>query len=159
MWGAWFTLNFHVMFKTSFVVTRALFRVLCLGVSVSVFGLGVKLAETVLQLVVLVVVVIVGAGSEWLVQLVVLVIDFRVPGDLCVFLLFICVLICVFWQPLRLVVLVVICYSKIAFCFLGTFLMFDFAVGRWVCCRLLLGEFPLALSGTGMTSFYGCTVT
>ena len=30
------------MLKTSFVVTRALFRVLCLGVSVFVFGLCVK---------------------------------------------------------------------------------------------------------------------
>ena len=55
------------MLKTSFVVTRALFRVLCSGVSVAMFGLGVKLAETVLQLVVLVVAVIVGAGSERLV--------------------------------------------------------------------------------------------
>ena len=35
-------LNFHVMLKTSFVVTRALFRVLCSGVSVFVFGLCVK---------------------------------------------------------------------------------------------------------------------
>ena len=35
-------LNFHVMPKTSFVVTRALFRVLCSGVSVFVFGLYVK---------------------------------------------------------------------------------------------------------------------
>ena len=26
-------------------------------------------------------------------------------------------------------------------------------------CQLLLGEFFLALSGTGMTSFCGCTVT
>ena len=59
------------MLKTSFVVTRALFRVLCSGVSISVFGLGVKLAEIVLQLVVLVVAVIVGAGSERLVRLVV----------------------------------------------------------------------------------------
>ena len=58
--GVWFTLNFHVMLKTSFVVTRALFRVLCSGVSVSVFGLCVKLAETMLQLVVLVVTVTVG---------------------------------------------------------------------------------------------------
>ena len=41
--GAWFTLNFHVMLKTSFIVTRALFRVLCSGVSVSVFGLCVKI--------------------------------------------------------------------------------------------------------------------
>ena len=35
-------LNFHVMLKTSFVVTRALFRVLYLGVSVFVFSLCVK---------------------------------------------------------------------------------------------------------------------
>ena len=34
------------MFKASFVVTRVLFRVLCLGVSVSTFGLCVKYAET-----------------------------------------------------------------------------------------------------------------
>ena len=38
-------------------------------------------------------------------------------------------LICVLQQPLRLVVLVVTCYSSIAFCFLGSFLAFDFAVG------------------------------
>ena len=52
------------MLKTSFVVTRALFRVLCLGVSVSVFGLCIKLAETMLQLVVLVVTETVGPGCE-----------------------------------------------------------------------------------------------
>ena len=40
--GAWFTLNFHVMLKTSFVGTRALFIVLCSGVSVSEFGLCIK---------------------------------------------------------------------------------------------------------------------
>ena len=57
-------LNFHVMLKTSFVVTRALFRILCSGVSVSVFGLCVKFAETMLQLIVLVVTVTVGPGYE-----------------------------------------------------------------------------------------------
>ena len=60
----WFALYLHVVFKTLFVVTRALFRVLCLGVSVSVFSLCVKLAETMLQLVVLVVAVTVGPGCE-----------------------------------------------------------------------------------------------
>ena len=40
--GAWFIPNFHVVLKASFLGTRALFRVLCLGVSVSVFGLCVK---------------------------------------------------------------------------------------------------------------------
>ena len=40
--GAWFILNFHVMLKTSFLGTRALFRVLCSDVSVSVFSLCVK---------------------------------------------------------------------------------------------------------------------
>ena len=65
--GAWFTLNFHVMLKASFVVTRALFRVLCSGVSISVFGLCVKLVETMLRLVILVVAVVVGAGCERLV--------------------------------------------------------------------------------------------
>ena len=40
---------------------------------------------------------------------------------------------CTFQQPLWSVVLVVTCYSWIAFCFLWTFLMFDFAVGQWVC--------------------------
>ena len=44
--GAWFALYLHVVFKTSFVVTRALFRVLCSGVSVSTFGLCEKRAET-----------------------------------------------------------------------------------------------------------------
>ena len=42
----WFTLYLHVLFKASFVVTRALFRVLCSGVSVSTFGLCVNYAET-----------------------------------------------------------------------------------------------------------------
>ena len=60
--GVWLALNFHVMFETSFVVTRALFRVLCLGVSASVFSICVKLAETMLQLVILVAVVTVGHG-------------------------------------------------------------------------------------------------
>ena len=55
------------MLKTSFVVTRALFRVLCLGVSVSMFSLWVKHAETVLRLVVLVVAVNAGPGCEQLV--------------------------------------------------------------------------------------------
>ena len=50
-----------------FVVTRALFRVLCSGVSVSTFGLCIKNAETVLRLVVLVVAVTVGPGCEQLV--------------------------------------------------------------------------------------------
>ena len=57
-------LNFYVMLKTSFVVTRALFRVLCSGVSIFAFGLCVKFAETMLQLVVLVVTVTVGPGCE-----------------------------------------------------------------------------------------------
>ena len=52
------------MLKTSFVVTRALFRVLCSGVSISMFGLCVKFMETMLQLVVLVVAVTVGPGCE-----------------------------------------------------------------------------------------------
>ena len=60
-------LNFHVMLKTSFVVTRALFRVLCLGVSISVFGLCIKFVKTMLQLVILVVAVTVGPGCERLV--------------------------------------------------------------------------------------------
>ena len=40
--GVWFILNFHVVLKASFLGTRVLFRVLCLGVSVSVFSLCVK---------------------------------------------------------------------------------------------------------------------
>ena len=60
--GAWFASNLHVLLKTLFLQTRVLFRVLCLGVSVSVFGLCVKLMETVLQLVILVVIVIMGPG-------------------------------------------------------------------------------------------------
>ena len=62
--GAWFALYLHVVFKTSFVVTRVLFRVLCSGVSVSTFGFCVKRAETVLRLVILVVAVTVGPGCE-----------------------------------------------------------------------------------------------
>ena len=74
--GVWFTLNFHVMLKTSFVVTRALFRVLCSGVFVSVLGLCVTLTETVLQLVVLVAAVIVGPGCVRLVRSVILILEF-----------------------------------------------------------------------------------
>ena len=74
--GAWFTLNFHVVLKTSFIGTRALFRVLCLGVSIFVFGLCVNLTETVLQLVVLVAAAVMGPGCVQLVQIVVLVIEF-----------------------------------------------------------------------------------
>ena len=60
--GAWFTLNFHMVVKTSFVGTRALFRVLCSGVSVFVFGLCINLTETELQLVVLVAADVKGPG-------------------------------------------------------------------------------------------------
>ena len=60
--GAWFILDFHVTLKTSFLLTRALFRVVCSGVFVSMFGLCVKWTETVLQLVVLVAVIVVGPG-------------------------------------------------------------------------------------------------
>ena len=74
--GAWFTLNFHVVLKTSFVGTRVLFRVLCLGVSVSMFSLCIKLTETVLQLVVLVAAVTVGPGCVRLVCSAVLIIEF-----------------------------------------------------------------------------------
>ena len=45
---AWFSLNFHVVLEASFVGTRALFRALCLGISVSLFGLCVEFTETVL---------------------------------------------------------------------------------------------------------------
>ena len=64
------------MLKTSFIVTRALFRVLCSGVSASVFGLCIKLVKTMSQLVILVVVVTVGPGCERLVRFVILVIEF-----------------------------------------------------------------------------------
>ena len=63
-----------MVLNTSFVLTRALFRVLCLGVSLSAFGLYVKLVETVLQLVVLVAAVIVGPGYGQLVRFVILII-------------------------------------------------------------------------------------
>ena len=66
--GVWFILNFHVMLTISFIVTRALFRVLCSVVFVSVFSLRVKLMETVLQLVILVATVIVGSGCVLLVR-------------------------------------------------------------------------------------------
>ena len=74
--GAWFALNFHVLFKTSFLRTRVLFGVLCSGVSISLLGLCVKLMETVLQLVVLAATVTMGPGSVRLVRIVVLVIEF-----------------------------------------------------------------------------------
>ena len=85
----WFTLYLHVVFKTSFVVTRALFIVLCSGVSISTFGLCIKRAETVLRLVVLVVAVIAGHGCERLVRLVVLVVEFsRAWGISCSFVVY-----------------------------------------------------------------------
>ena len=62
--GVWFALYLHVVFKTLFVVSRALFGVLCLGVSVSTFGFCEKRADTVLRLVILVVAVIAGHGCE-----------------------------------------------------------------------------------------------
>ena len=74
--GAWFALYLHVVFKTLFVVTIALFRILCSGVSVSTFVLCVKRVETVLRLVVLVVAVTAGPGCERLVRFVILVIEF-----------------------------------------------------------------------------------
>ena len=59
-------LNFHVVLKTSFVGTRSLFRVLCSGVSISLFGLCVQLMETVLLLIVLVAVIVVGPDvCDW----------------------------------------------------------------------------------------------
>ena len=78
-----------MLLKTSFVVTRVLFRVLCSGVSVSAFSLCVKYAETVLRLVVLVVTVAVGPGCERLVRFVVLVIEFsRAWGISCSFIVY-----------------------------------------------------------------------
>ena len=99
------------MLKALFVVTRALFRILCSGVSVSVFGLWVKFAETMLQLVVLVVAVTVGPGCEQLVRFVILIVEFScMPGGFCVFLLFIWA--CPLWL-VRLVVLVAIVITSI----------------------------------------------
>ena len=72
----WSPLNFHVVLKTSFLRTRALFRVLCSGVSMSLFGLRVKQAETVLQLVVLVAAIVVGPRCVRLVRSVILVVTF-----------------------------------------------------------------------------------
>ena len=87
--GVWFALYLHVVFKTSFVVTRALFRVLCSGVSVSTFSLCVKRVETVLRLVVLVVTVTSGPGGERLVQFVILVAEFsRAWGISCSFIVY-----------------------------------------------------------------------
>ena len=87
--GAWFALYLHVVFKTSFLVTGALFRVLCSGVSVSTFGLCVKCVETVLRLIVLVVAVTAGPGCERLVRFVVLVIEFsRAWGISCSFIVY-----------------------------------------------------------------------
>ena len=74
--GAWLASNFHVLLETSFLQTRVLFRVLCSGVFVSVFSLCVKLTETMLRLVVLVVVVIMGPGCMRLVRIVIVVIEF-----------------------------------------------------------------------------------
>ena len=77
------------MFEALFVVTRALFRVLYSGVSASMFGLCVKLAETMSQLVVLVVVVTVGPGCERLVRFIILVIRFsRAWRILCTFIVY-----------------------------------------------------------------------
>ena len=60
--GVWSSLNFHVLLKALFLETRVLFRVLCSGISVSLFGLCVKQMETVLQLVILVAALVVGPG-------------------------------------------------------------------------------------------------
>ena len=87
--GVWSTLYLHMLLKTLFVVTRVLFRVFCLGVSISVFGLCVKYAETVLRLVILVVAVTVGPGCEQLVQFIVLVVEFsRAWGISCSFIVY-----------------------------------------------------------------------
>ena len=64
------------MLKTSFLLTRALFRVFCSGVSVSMFGLCIKWTETVLQLVILVAAIVMGPGCAQLVRFVILVIEF-----------------------------------------------------------------------------------
>ena len=64
------------MLKTLLLLTRALFRVFSLGVSVSMFGLCVKWTETVLQLVVLVAVIVIDPGCVRLVRVVILVIEF-----------------------------------------------------------------------------------
>ena len=74
--GALSLLDFHVMLKTLLIETRALYRVLCSGVSISLFDLCIKLTETVLQLVVLVAIVIVGPGCVRLVRSIILVIKF-----------------------------------------------------------------------------------
>ena len=85
------------------VVTRALFRFLCLGVSISAFGLCVKYVETVLRLVVLVVAVTVGPGCERLVRFVILVVEFsRAWGVSCSFIVY----LDLFFVIVRLVVLV-----------------------------------------------------
>ena len=55
------------MLKTSFLLTRALFRVLCLGVSISMFRLCVKWMETVLQLVVLVAAIVIEFSRAWII--------------------------------------------------------------------------------------------
>ena len=54
MKGVWSRLNFHILVKASFLLTRALFRVLCSVVPISEVGFCVNLMETVIQLVVLV---------------------------------------------------------------------------------------------------------
>ena len=97
---AWFTLNFHVVLKTLFIGTRALFRVLCLGVSISVFGLFVYLMETELRLVVLVAVAVMGPGCMRLVQIVVLVIEFsRAWEVLHISIGFVCFFLCNWYDP------------------------------------------------------------
>ena len=80
MKGAWSHLNFHILVKTLFLLTRVLFRVLCSGVSISVVGLCVNLMETVMQLVVLVAAGVVAPRCVRLVRIVIFVVLFSHVG-------------------------------------------------------------------------------
>ena len=80
MKGVWSQLNFHILVKASFLLTRALFRVLYSDVSISVVSFYVNLTETVMQLVVLVAAGVVVPRCVRLVRIIVLVIWFLHVG-------------------------------------------------------------------------------
>ena len=69
-------LKFHILFKTLFILTRALFGVLCLDVSISMVGFCVNLTETVMHLVVLVAAGVMVSRCARLVQIIILVVWF-----------------------------------------------------------------------------------
>ena len=80
MKGMWSHLNFHILVKASFLLTRVLFRVLYSDVSISVVRFCINLTETVMQLVILVAAGVVVPKCVQLVRIIVLVVWFLHVG-------------------------------------------------------------------------------